>query len=144
PALRPWTSAASPTLGQTKTNLAHAISPTLISSLLCDLDDARFHRLEPIGHQRIVTGHDQPPGAGQPVDRLEGGQHFGQARYDLNRLAGLDVPGGVRRGGRPHHRPPRRLPRPQLPPPPVTTHPVEPDARADPAIARPEAPGGCA
>src|SRR5262245_53009871 len=135
PALRTLISAASPTLVQTKTNIAHAISLTLISSLLCDLDDARFHRLEPIGHQRIVTGHDQPPGAGQPVDRLEGGQHFGQVRDDLNRLAGLDVPVEVRRVGRQHDRPPRRLHRHDLQPRRVTTDAVDADAGRDLAIA---------
>src|SRR5206468_6113683 len=47
PALSTLISAASTTLVQTKTSMAHPISLTLMSNLLCDLDDARFHGLEP-------------------------------------------------------------------------------------------------
>src|SRR5436309_9888801 len=96
PALSTLISAASPALARASTSRARMISLTLMSSLLCDLDDARFHGLETIGHQRIVAGHDQPGRAGEPIDGLEGAQHLGQARYDLNRLAGLDVPVEVR------------------------------------------------
>src|SRR5262249_42100224 len=136
PALSPLISAASPTLAptqaticrQTRASIAHKISLTLMSSLLCDLDDARFHRLESIGDQGIVTGHDQPPGAGQPVDRLERGQHLGQARYDLNRLASLDVPVEVRSVRRQHDGPARRLHGHDLEPRGVTADAIDPDA----------------
>src|SRR5262245_39864841 len=127
PALSTLISAASTTLVQTKTSTAHAISLTLMSSLLCDLDDASFHRLETIGHQRIVTGHDQPPGAGQSVDRLERGQHLGQTRYDLNRLTSLDVPVEVRSVRRQHDRPARCLHGHDLEPRGVTADAIDPD-----------------
>src|SRR5437899_4586872 len=134
PALSTLISAASTTLDQAKTSMAHPISLTLMSNLLCDLDDARFHGLEPVGDQRIVTGHDQPSGAGQPVDRLEGAQHLGQARYDLNRLTGPDVPVTVRGRGRQHDRPARRLRPDELEPRRVTADAIDPDAGRDLAI----------
>src|SRR5713226_6743467 len=135
PALRTLISAASPALGRASTSRARMISLTLMSSLLCDLDDARLDGLETIGHQGIVTGHDQPPGAGQPVDGLEGGQHLGQARNDLNWLAGLHVPVEVRGVGREHDRPARRLHRDDLQPGGVTADAIDPDAGRDLAIA---------
>src|SRR5207302_2021631 len=42
-----------------------------------DPDDPRLDRLEPVGDQRIVARDDQPLGAGEGVDRLEGCEHLG-------------------------------------------------------------------
>src|SRR5438093_8549046 len=56
-----------------------------------DLDDAWLDRLEPVSDQRVVAGDDQLLGARERVDRLEGGEHLGQARDDLHGLARLHI-----------------------------------------------------
>jgi hypothetical protein len=56
-----------------------------------DPDDATVNRREALADLRVVAGDDQPLGAGQRLDRLEGREHLGEVGEDLDRLALLDV-----------------------------------------------------
>ena len=56
-----------------------------------DPDDTGVNRREALADLRVVTGDDQPLGAGQCLDRLEGREHLGEVGEDLDRLALLHV-----------------------------------------------------
>jgi hypothetical protein len=69
-----------------------------------DFDDARLDQLEPVGDLRVVARDDELGHARQAIDGLEGGEHFGQARDDLDGLPRLDVVVEVRGVGGEHDR----------------------------------------
>src|SRR5919198_1021391 len=100
-----------------------------------DLDDARLDRLEPVGDLGIVARDDQPRGAGESVDRLEGREHLGQARDDLDGLARLHVAIEVRRVGGEHDRPASGLNRDDLQARGVAADPVHADPGQHLAVA---------
>src|SRR5438132_9423679 len=107
---------AAPTLSQTFARRNEGATDPIPQPTSGDLDDARLDRLEPIGDQRIVARDDQPLGAGERVDRLEGREHLGQARDDLDGLARLHVAIEVRGVGGEHDRPASGLDRDDLEP----------------------------
>src|SRR5215470_3589904 len=74
-----------------------------------DLHDPRLLLLEARGHGGVVARDDEAGLARELVDGLEGVEHLGQARDDLDGLAILDVVVEVRGVRGEDHGPPRRL-----------------------------------